>query len=91
VKYARGASPILPNSKYAPWWSPELNTLRKQVNALKRRVKKCKNLDLKKIVNRRFKALKNLYKSEHLKAKQDFWKKFSTECTKITPLKMYKT
>jgi hypothetical protein len=31
--------------------------------------KRCKNHDLK--------ALKNLYKSELLKAKQDFWKKLS--------------
>jgi hypothetical protein len=38
---------FLPKTKYAPWLYPELNTLRKQVKALKRKVKRCKNLDLK--------------------------------------------
>jgi polyhydroxyalkanoate synthesis regulator phasin len=61
--------PFLPKTKYAPRWSPKLNTLRKQVNALKRRVKRCKNHDLKEISKTRFKALKNLYKPELLKAK----------------------
>jgi len=82
-------SPFLPKTKYAPWWSPNLNALRKQVNALKRRVKRCKNHALKAISKTRFKALKNVYKSE-LKAKQDSWRNFCVESTKITPWKMYK-
>ena len=40
---------FLPKTKIVPWWSPELTALRKQVNALKRRVKRCKNTDLKEI------------------------------------------
>jgi hypothetical protein len=68
--------PFLPKTKYAPWWSPNLNALRKQVNALKRRVKRCKNHALKELSKTRFKALKNLYKSELLKAKQDSWRNF---------------
>jgi hypothetical protein len=83
--------PYLPKTKHAPWWSPELNALRKQVTAVKRSVKRCKYLDLKKIVNTRFNALNNLYKSELLKAKQGSWKKFCAESTKITPWKMYKS
>jgi len=83
--------PFLPKTKYTPWWSPKLNALRKQVNALKRRVKRCKNADLKEIFNTRFKHHKNQYKSELLKAEQDFRKKFCTESTKITSWKMYKT
>jgi len=74
-----------------PWWSPKLTALRKQVDALKRRVKRCKNPDLKEISNAGFKALKNLYKTELLKAKQDSWEKFCTEGTKNTPWKVYKT
>jgi len=35
-------APFLPKTKYVPWWSPKLNALRKQVNALKRRVKNAK-------------------------------------------------
>jgi hypothetical protein len=34
--------PFRPKAKYTPWWSPHLTTLRKQVNALKRRVKRSK-------------------------------------------------
>jgi hypothetical protein len=83
--------PFLPKLTYAPWWSPELNTLRKQVIALKRRTRRCKNLDLKKIVDTRFRALKNLYKSEIIKAKQESWRRFCTESSKTTPWKTYKT
>jgi len=83
--------PFSPKTKYAPWWSRKLNALRKQVNALKRRVKRCKNSDLKEISKGRFKALKNLYKAELLKSKQDSLKKFCTESTKNTPWKMHKT
>jgi len=83
--------PFLPKAKYPPRWSLKLNALRKEANALKRRVKKCKNSDLKEITNRRFKALKNSYKAELLRAKLESWKKFCTECTKNTPWKMYRT
>jgi len=83
--------PFSPKIKYVPWWSPKLTALRKQVNALKRRVKRYKNPDLKEISNAGFKALKNLYKTELLKAKQDSWEKFCTDSTKNTPWKMYKT
>jgi hypothetical protein len=65
--------PFLPKAKYTPWWSPNLNALQKQVNALKRRVKRSKNKTLKEIYMTCFKALNNLYKSELLKAKQDSW------------------
>ena len=71
--------------------SPKLTALIKKVSALKCSVKRCKNPDLEVISNARFKALKNLYKAELLKAKQDSWKKFCTESTKNTPWKMYKT
>ena len=84
-------SPFLPKAKYVPWWSPKLNALRNQVNALRRRVKRCKNSDLKRITNTHFKALKNLYKAKLLRAKLEHWKKFCTECTKNMPWKMYRT
>jgi len=38
--------PFLPKAKYAPWWSPNLNTPRKHVNVLKCRVQRCKNQTL---------------------------------------------
>jgi len=82
--------PFLPKTKYALWWSPKLNTLRKQVNALKQSIKRCKNHDLKEISKICFKALQNLYKSELFKAKQDSWKKFCAESINISPWKMYK-
>jgi hypothetical protein len=82
--------PFLPKTKYAPWWSPKLNALTKQVNALKRRVKRCKNQDLKEIFKTPFKAVKTLYKSDLIKAKKDSWKKFCEDSTKTTPWKMYK-
>jgi hypothetical protein len=74
-----------------PWWSPKLKVLRKQVNALKHRVKRCKISDLKEISNARFKALKNSYTAELIRAKQDSWRKFCTESTKHSPRKLYKT
>jgi hypothetical protein len=83
--------PFLPKSKYVAWWSPKLNALRKQVNALKRIVKMCKNIDLKAIINARFTSLKNLYKAELIRAKQASWRKFCTDSTQHTPWKLYKT
>jgi len=82
--------PFSPKIKYVPRWSPKLNALRKQVNALKCRDKRCKNSDLKESSNTRFKALKNLYKAQVLKAKQDSWKKFCMESTKKCPGKCTK-
>jgi len=40
--------------------------------------------------NTRFKVLKNQYKAEILKAKQDSWKEFCTEHVKSSPWKVYK-
>lgn len=51
--------PFLLKTKYVPCWSPTLNALRKQVNALKHRAKRCKNRALREICNTRFKELKN--------------------------------
>ena len=82
--------PFLPIAKYVPWWSPKLNTLRKQVNALKHRVRRCNNAALGHMYNTRFKVLKNQYKAEILKAKQDSWKEFCTEHVKSSPWKVYK-
>jgi hypothetical protein len=56
--------PFLQKTKYVPWWSPKLNALRKQVNALKRRVKRCKNPVLREICSTRFKEFKNRYKAK---------------------------
>jgi hypothetical protein len=61
-----------------------------QLNALKRRVTRCINHALKAIPKTGFKALKNLHKLELLKAKQDSWRNFCAESTKITSWKMYK-
>jgi hypothetical protein len=83
--------PFKPKTKFVQWWLPKLNTLRKQVNALKRRVKRRKNSDLKEITNTRFKALKNIYKAELLRAKIECWKKICMGSNKNTPWKMYKT
>ena len=77
--------PFLPKIK-----SPKLNALRKQVNAVKRRGKRCKNPVLREIYRTRFKELKNRYKAEILTAKQDSWKKFCTDNAKSSPWKIYK-
>jgi hypothetical protein len=81
--------PFLPKTKYFPWWSPKLNALKKQVNALRRRVKRCKNPVVREICGTRFKDLKNRYRAEILMAKQDSWKKFCTDCVKSSPWKIY--
>jgi hypothetical protein len=81
--------PFSPKTKYVPWWSPKLNTLRKQVNTLKRRVKRCNNSSLREIYGTRLQELKHLYKTEILTAKQDSWKKFCTD-VKSTSWKIYK-
>jgi hypothetical protein len=70
---------------------PKLKTLRKQVNDLKCSVKRCKNSDLKEISNACFKALKNLYRAELIRAKQDSWRKFCTKSTTYTPWKLHNT
>ena len=49
---------FLPKTKYVPSWSPKLNTLRKQVNAPKRRVRRCNNPALRDMYNTRFKVSK---------------------------------
>jgi hypothetical protein len=82
--------PFLPKDNYSPWWSSNLNALRKQVKALKRRVKRCKNQILKEIYTARLKAIKNLYKSELLKTKQESCRNVCVESSNITPWEMYK-
>jgi hypothetical protein len=82
--------PFSPKFKYVPWWTPQLNTLRKQVNALKRRAKRCKNPVLKDLCSNRYKEHKNIYKTEILKAKQDSWKEFCTKNARSSPWKVYK-
>jgi hypothetical protein len=49
---------FLQKVKYIPWWTPKLNTLRKWINTLKRRVKRTKNQALRESHNRRYKDLK---------------------------------
>jgi hypothetical protein len=61
--------PFSPKSKFAPWWSTKIYNFRKQVNALKRRFKRCKNQALKEIYNTCYKEHKYRYKAEILKAK----------------------
>ena len=78
--------PFAPSNKYVPWWTPELNYLRKQVNTSKCRVKRCKNPTLKDTYNTRFQLLRNNYKRKLLKSKQESW-----ESTKESPWKLYKS
>jgi hypothetical protein len=82
--------PILPKTKYAPRWSPKLKAIRKQVNALNRRVNRCKNQDLKDISKTRFKALKNLYKTNLLKPSKTPGKNFVRRASKLRPGKCKK-
>ncbi|KAJ4429314.1 hypothetical protein ANN_26318 [Periplaneta americana] len=82
--------PFLPTNKFVPWWSTELNVLRKQTNAAKRRFKRCKNQTLKEIYKEKLNAITRNYKTELLKAKQESWKKFCTESSKDSPWKIYK-
>jgi hypothetical protein len=76
--------PFLPKTKYVPWWSPNLNSLQKQVNALKRRVQRCKTQTLKDLYMARFKALKFQYKCEILTTKQESWRNNCTDSSKNT-------
>ena len=83
--------PFLPTNKFVPWWSTELNLLRKQTNAAKRRFRRCKNQTLKEIYKEKFNALVRNYKNELLKAKQESWKQFCTVKSKDSPWKIYRT
>jgi hypothetical protein len=83
-------TPFRPKANYTPWWSPLLTTLRKQVNALKRRVRRSKNQALKEIYLARFTALKHEYRSQLLQAKQESWSKCFEECSGKTQWKIYK-
>jgi hypothetical protein len=73
------------------FWTNLVRVCTHEESVIKRRVKRCKNSDLKEISNTRFKALKNLYRAELITAKQDSWKKFCTDSTKHSPWKLYKT
>ena len=79
-----------PTNKCVPWWSTELNILRKQVNATKRRFNRCKNSTIKDIHKAKLKSLTNKYKIELLKAKQESWRKFCTENSNASPWKICK-
>ena len=57
---------ILPKIKNVPRWSPKLNALRKQVNALKCRVIRCENPVVRVICGTRFKELKTNTKQKSL-------------------------
>ena len=57
---------------------------------MKRRGKRCKNPVLREIYCTRFKDLKNRYKAEILRAKQEPRKKFCMDNAKSSPLKIYK-
>ena len=83
--------PFMPTNKYVPWWSPELKILRKQVNAAKRRIRRCKNPTLKVMYKTSFTLLKNNYKAQILKAKLEAWKIFCTESSRTSPWKIYKS
>ena len=82
--------PYQPTSRYVPWWTQSLNTLRKQVNAAKRRLKRCQNQTLKEIYNLRFRNLKHTYKTELIKAKQESGNKFAPRALKLHPGKCIK-
>ena len=82
--------PFVPTTRYVPWWSSELQTIRQHVNAAKRRLNRCKNTTLKELYNNKYKAIRNQYKSALIKAKEESWKKFCTESTKESPWKIYK-
>ena len=68
----------------------KIKLLKETCKCTKTQGKKCKNPALRDMYNSRFKDLKNKYKAEILKAKQDFWKEFCTEHAKSSPWKIYK-
>lgn len=82
--------PFLPTNNFKPWWSPQLNALRKRVTAAKRRAKRSKNPILQDIYKTRFKALRSQYKHELIKAKNESWKHYCTHSIKQSPWKTYK-
>jgi hypothetical protein len=82
--------PFLPVINFTPWWTPELNTMRKQVNAAKHRVKRCKNPILKEIYYERHQHIRHKYKLEFPKAKKESWETYCMESTKESPWKIYK-
>jgi hypothetical protein len=69
---------------------PHLTTRRKQVNAIKRRVKRSKNQALKEIYLARFIALKPDCRVQLIQAKQKAWRDYCEESSRKTPWKIYK-
>jgi hypothetical protein len=82
--------PAIPTEgQVVPWCTLKLITLRKRVNAIKRRVKRTKNQALRESYNKRYKDFKNQYKGEILEAKLGSWKAFCTEHANSSPWKLY--
>ena len=77
--------PFLPKTNYVPWWSPKLNALRKQVNALKRRVKRGKNSDLKRSPKHASRFLKPYTKQNSLEPNYNPGRNFARSALKIHP------
>ena len=82
--------PFLPTNKFKPWWSTELNSLRKHTNAAKRRAKRSKHTQLKELYTAKYNALRNQYKLELNRAKRESWERFCTEHSRKSPWQIYK-
>ncbi|KAF8794812.1 Retrovirus-related Pol polyprotein type-1 like protein [Argiope bruennichi] len=79
-KYCKMSIPIKKKKMHSvPWWTTEIDCMRKHVNAARRRFQKCKNVTLKEIYKNKYNVLRNKYNLKLLDAKISSWKKFLDE------------
>ena len=62
-----------------PWWSSEINCMRKQVNAARRRYQRQKNENIRNIYKSKYMALRQNYNTKLAEAKFNSWKTFLSE------------
>ncbi|GBN02116.1 hypothetical protein AVEN_191268-1 [Araneus ventricosus] len=76
----KASIPIKKQGKHrVPWWTTELNCMRKHVNAARRRFQRCKNVVIKEIYRNKYQELKNKYNLKLLDAQINSWKDFLDE------------
>ncbi|KAF8773449.1 Retrovirus-related Pol polyprotein type-1 like protein [Argiope bruennichi] len=79
-KYCKMSIPIKKKKLHSvPWWTTEIDCMRKHVNAARRRFQKCKNVTLKEIYKNKYNELRNKYNLKLLDAKLSSWKSFLDE------------
>lgn len=70
-----------------PWWTTEIDCMRKHVKAARRRVRRTLNLTLRELYRQKYLQIKQKYKEKILDAKISSWKDFLMEINEKKSLK----